>query len=336
MVFQSTPPRGGATRFYKTREEAQQFQSTPPRGGATPDCYTVGRFADISIHAPARGGDGALLGISSASYKFQSTPPRGGATSLSVTNSPFTKFQSTPPRGGATSGSACATAIGTDFNPRPREGGRRLHLLHLVRLDGISIHAPARGGDGNGTVKLAELRISIHAPARGGDKETMTHGYYSCYFNPRPREGGRPHSVSQSSRFSPFQSTPPRGGATGKRSRLWHGQLDFNPRPREGGRPPSPAHTAVWHPFQSTPPRGGATSDLPLRLRRLEISIHAPARGGDTTDTADTDEAVEFQSTPPRGGATSSERLLWPTTSHFNPRPREGGRPPMIAGVRSP
>ena len=34
-VFQSTPPRGGATTIEHIFPLAWQFQSTPPRGGAT-------------------------------------------------------------------------------------------------------------------------------------------------------------------------------------------------------------------------------------------------------------------------------------------------------------
>ena len=58
------------------------FQSTPPRGGATANIFTRYSPAFISIHAPARGGDDVE---SLAQYKaslFQSTPPRGGATAV--------------------------------------------------------------------------------------------------------------------------------------------------------------------------------------------------------------------------------------------------------------
>ena len=34
-LFQSTPPRGGATRIIRFLNTLEVFQSTPPRGGAT-------------------------------------------------------------------------------------------------------------------------------------------------------------------------------------------------------------------------------------------------------------------------------------------------------------
>ena len=74
------PARGGDQDSDGAWLALRVFQSTPPRGGATPNRADTIFAINISIHAPARGGDGALLGISSASYKFQSTPPRGGAT----------------------------------------------------------------------------------------------------------------------------------------------------------------------------------------------------------------------------------------------------------------
>ena len=57
-AFQSTPPRGGATRRRCWRRSSHgAFQSTPPRGGATALVLVVDVHAVISIHAPARGGD---------------------------------------------------------------------------------------------------------------------------------------------------------------------------------------------------------------------------------------------------------------------------------------
>ena len=104
------------------------------------------------------------------------------------------------------------------------------------------------------------------------------------YFNPRPREGGRPQIFSLVIHLLLFQSTPPRGGATrlayvdplarlisihaparGGDLYAFEFRLDdrnFNPRPREGGRRRFTRFITIYS----------------------RISIHAPARGGDSKD----------------------------------------------------
>ena len=80
MHFNPRPREGGDDVESLAQYKASLFQSTPPRGGATANIFTRYSPAFISIHAPARGGDDVE---SLAQYKaslFQSTPPRGGAT----------------------------------------------------------------------------------------------------------------------------------------------------------------------------------------------------------------------------------------------------------------
>ena len=171
----------------------RQFQSTPP----------------------ARGGDCRASTQAPVPTIFQSTPPRGGATGeVELVAGVVLKFQSTPPRRGATRCSSDLRWVPQNFNPRPREGGRRCGIAGAVQGIAISIHAPARGGDAAYQLKIDALEISIHAPARGGDTSAADISFTSRNFNPRPREGGRP----------PWRSSGP--------SRAHN----FNPRPREGGR----------------------------------------------------------------------------------------------------
>ena len=169
----------------------------------------------------------------------------------------------------------------------------------------ISIHAPARGGDGTyysaqtyqkdfnprpregGDTKTGQSGsagvISIHAPARGGDVCRWVIAGADRHFNPRPREGGRRYSPHAWPRHKTFQSTPPRGGATTVALAKAGVSANFNPRPREGGRR-FPVAVVSWATiFQSTPPRGGATAGLVHIGGAVVISIHAPARGGDTS-----------------------------------------------------
>ena len=172
----------GATAVSGAELCERQFQSTPP----------------------ARGGDCRASTQAPVPTIFQSTPPRGGATGeVELVAGVVLKFQSTPPRRGATRCSSDLRWVPQNFNPRPREGGRRCGIAGAVQGIAISIHAPARGGD------LEFFRIGC-AP---GD------------FNPRPREGGRPSRCIQSGASLPFQSTPPRGGATAKMHSFTCGSL---------------------------------------------------------------------------------------------------------------
>ena len=169
------------------------------------------------------------------------------------------KFQSTPPRRGATRCSSDLRWVPQNFNPRPREGGRRCGIAGAVQ--GIA--------------------ISIHAPARGGDRKYF-HSLFTCfYFNPRPREGGRPGSRMLTPWQDLFQSTPPRGGATFCAPSPAPPPNHFNPRPREGGRPDVGDALVLAEVISiHAPARGGDHSHSRIGLCPL-ISIHAPARGGD-------------------------------------------------------
>ena len=172
------------------------------------------------------------------------------------------KFQSTPPRRGATRCSSDLRWVPQNFNPRPREGGRRCGIAGAVQ--GIA--------------------ISIHAPARGGDRYDRAASLTAWYFNPRPREGGRLLWMSTRPTVLIFQSTPPRGGAT------IGGVLPFKRliisihAPARGGdaaAPPAPPWGCYFNPRPREGGRREATEGL---LAAVRISIHAPARGGDSKD----------------------------------------------------
>ena len=101
----------------------------------------------------------------------------------------------------------------------------------------------------------------------------------------------------------------------------------FNPRPREGGRRPLVLREISIDEFQSTPPRGGATAMEDNKPADTWISIHAPARGGDAAYQLKIDALEISIHAPARGGDTSAADRSF-TSRNFNPRPREGGRPP--------
>ena len=73
------------------------------------------------------------------------------------------------------------------------------------------------------------------------------------------------------------------------------------------------------------PARGGDAA-YQLKIDALEISIHAPARGGDTS-AADRSFTSRNFNPRPREGGRPPWRSSGPSWAHnFNPRPREGGR----------
>ena len=124
----------------------------------------------------------------------------------------------------------------------------------------------------------------------------------SGYFNPRPREGGRPPAGSTASFRHIFQSTPPARG--GDRSL----SLD----------------TASLAISIHAPARGGDRRPG-IGYRYFEISIHAPREGGDFSSTPLNASPMLFQSTPPaRGGDKNNEGEKEPM-KNFNPRPPRGG-----------
>ena len=101
------------------------FQSTPPRGGATVVWFSNGDTMLVSIHAPTWGGDGGPAKCAASEIDgFNPRPHVGGRQSDCLLVHLVLRFQSTPPRGGATSRTVDLTSVQDSFNPRPHVGGR--------------------------------------------------------------------------------------------------------------------------------------------------------------------------------------------------------------------
>ena len=208
-------------------------------------------------------------------------------------------FQSTHPRGVRPapgywpSGARC-------FNPRTREGCdgviSRDHLM-----DGVSIHAPARGATPRSTRPRSQ----------------------STSFNPRTREGC--DFAEENARWWAvlFQSTHPRGvrrdrlvrlrllvgvsihaPARGATVRFWDKaatQAQFQSTHPRGVRLICESVVPSMMRFQSTHPRGVRHGPRRISGSCQPVSIHAPARG-----------------------ATDEYEALLVTREGFNPRTREG------------
>ena len=125
IVFQFTHPGRGATGYSLYRQERSSFQFTHPGRGATRDGRPSHRRARVSIHAPREGCDFGPNSLYAWSYPFQFTHPGRGATSSS----------------------AGREAVHMCFNSRTPGGVRRLPILFVVLLGGVSIHAPREGCD---------------------------------------------------------------------------------------------------------------------------------------------------------------------------------------------
>ena len=171
----------------------RQFQSTPPARGRLEKILLRLKKTAISIHAPREGGGDCRASTQApVPTIFQSTPPRGGATMVVRRLTPMECISiHAPARGGDLQVWQERLTL-AEFQSTPPRGGGDVCMRNPIGPREISIHAPARGGDQTVEGEKRFLLISIHAPARGGDSTGLPDGQRSAYFNPRPREGGRP------------------------------------------------------------------------------------------------------------------------------------------------
>ncbi len=118
---------------------------------------------------PVRGATRRYSTQTQTAYMFQSTRPVRGATGASLmTAVASARFQSTRPVRGATPARRWSTRASTRFNPRAPCGARHLALLLVVRLEGVSIHAPRAGRDASAkTVNASGYMFQSTRPVRG-------------------------------------------------------------------------------------------------------------------------------------------------------------------------
>ena len=84
------------------------------------------------------------------------------------------------------------------FNPRSREGSDQCEETLRITITVISIHAPARGATGNGSVLQTEDVFQSTLPARGATRSDTPCRCFLTYFNPRSPRGERQGSISSS------------------------------------------------------------------------------------------------------------------------------------------
>ena len=176
-----------------------------------------------------------------------------------------------------------------------------------IRLQQISIHAPARGATHKGRFCADNSIISIHAPARGATRWFEEHLDFNSRFQSTLPRGERHSGMGKRSDHVYFNPRSREGSDQPKMDTYWIMQY-FNPRSREG----SDTYTkAAWDDsmkFQSTLPRGERRVHFLYRINSSFISIHAPARGATSVSNIDTDFSVYFN---PRSREGSDTRLLY-------------------------
>ena len=233
-------------------------------------------------------------------------------------------FNPRPREGGRRHGRTARMSSSYHFNPRPREGGDCTSNGILIdRL--ISIHTPREGATYGKHECTQQHPISIHAPREGGDITSTSTFWSPSYFNPRPPRGGRPGMLFTGLPFVYFNPRPPRGGR--RLALYWSADCTSISihAPREGGDPRDRyAAASLWY-FNPRPPRGGRRAGRKRTSgENLEFQSTPPARGATSSIQYEYKGSL-FQSTPPARGATD-DRHHDGGISHISIHaPREGG-----------
>ena len=215
-----------------------------------------------------------------------------------------------------------------DFNPLSPHGERPRPLPCMPYSQGISIHSPHTGRDGDKVTHNGKTWISIHSPhtgrdtaskvpsrrrcqfqstlpTRGETRHTLPNFYRLHHFNPLSPHGERPlRLLPYLPLVRTFQSTLPTRGETRQRP-AGDPPGNFNPLSPHGERPDTGSfqmHTSEY--FNPLSPHGERPR-RPINTGPREISIHSPHTGRDGMRT------------------TRSPSGL----SHFNPLSPHGERP---------
>ena len=234
--------------------------------------------------------------------------------------------------------------IGTDFNPRSREGSDT--MSKKLSKKPIDFNPRSReGSDPEGvyvyvipkkfqsTLPRGERQraagnqhgnasISIHAPARGATETAWKLEKTEPYFNPRSREGSDPSSYPFGS-ISPYFNPRSREGSDQELQKHHSWPLISIRAPARGATSINSVSCGNVFLFQSALPRGERQRILIPFIRSGLISIRAPARGATSAARLDTLLSVYFNPRS-REGSDVLSRISEGCRANFNPRSREG------------
>ena len=185
------------------------------------------------------------------------------------------------------------------FNPRSREGSDNSVKPFVIRIDSISIHAPARGATLFRNVMQLETQISIHAPVRGATVKELCEIVWGEFQSTLPRGERRVFLCHVTDNRSISIHAPARG-ATKQAAAPFRNCSYFNPRSREwsdgndgtngkDGKDFNPRHA----------PASGATLEVVEVVRRRVFQSTLPRVERRATSTWSCCRRV-FQSTLPR------------------------------------
>mgnify|MGYP007067778409 FL=1 len=169
VLFQSTLPARGATRFIRARIDCTEISIHAPRTGSDGSQTLVNLCANrFQSTLPARGATAAIAGSAADGGNFNPRSPHGERLKPCGTKGACTRFQSTLPARGATA-------------PYITNG----------RAFSISIHAPRTGSDMDFQRQLVAAIFQSTLPARGATRSPLPAISLPEDFNPRSPHGER-------------------------------------------------------------------------------------------------------------------------------------------------
>ena len=194
-----------------------------------------------------------------------------------------------------------------------------------IQLQGISIHAPRKGGDLIHSILATPQNDFNPRPPRGGRRKTVLHGIRINLISIHaPREGGDDSGIGPLDKRLISIHAPREGGDLVVNT-VDSLKRDFNPRPPRGGRLPVVLHLLRYGHFNPRPPRGGRPQLVYTVTTLLQFQSTPPARGATAAGQSLRRCIFNFNPRPPRGGRLRTICLAMVKT-HFNPRPPRGGR----------
>ena len=256
----------------------------------------------VSIHAPARGATSSARWPSSASARFQSTLPRGERPIQATDTSTSPQFQSTLPR-----------------------GERQWPVVLQCGLDGVSIHAPARGATHDGRRRRRGKCFNPRSRAGSDQLHTVMATRPRAFQSTLPRGERRP-TPAVSSAASAVSIHAPARGATSCSSAWSASTSRFNPRSRAGSDSLADAAQVRSQRVSIHAPARGATGVNSRQSMPWLVSIHAPARGATAPSRALLEVSPVSIHAPARGATACWPRSA-PSRCSFNPRSRAGSDP---------
>ena len=189
------------------------------------------------------------------------------------------EFQSTPSARRATCGHPRASALPSDFNPRPPRGGRPSGIVPLPTIILISIHALREEGDLHaGDPHVMLYVISIHALREEGDFRSSHAPPAWETFQSTPSARRATDTVDDSGQYYAISIHALREEGDQVRCNPFTGKDNFNPRPPRGGRLIRECISFTLQYFNPRPPRGGRPDKVLLSKLHLLFQSTPSAR----------------------------------------------------------